>query len=115
MDAEKLRDLLPGTELLIRVTKDCNYVSGVGVAVSRLNEGVAFHFVISPDNVEGVAPPKPEPIKVGDIVVSKLGGHLQYKVLGLHDKYVWLEVVRGIDGFYEEDVATHYLKDFKKA
>ena len=104
MDAEKIRDLPPGTELLIRVTKHCNYVNGVGVAV---NDGVAFHFVISPDNVEGIAPPKPEPIKVGDIVVSKLGSHLRYKVLGIHDKYVWLEI--------EEDVATHFLQDYKKA
>ena len=109
MDMKELKDLPDDTELLIRVRLFAKQEHSIRVMMD------GYPLTVYPSCVDCVAPPRPEPIKVGDIVVSKLGGHLLYEVLGIHNEFVWLKVVRGINAPFEEDVCTHYLKDYRKA
>ncbi len=117
MDAKELRDLPVGTELLVRGRKIRGYTNGsISLELERHGGGGdGDSITVYPSEVECVAPPKPEPIRVGDTVVSKIGGHRFYQVLGIHDEFVWLKTIRGMDQHFVDDVSTHYLIDYKRA
>lgn len=117
MDAKKLRDLPVGTELLVRGRKIRAYTNGsISLELERHGGGSEGDSItVYPSEVECIAPPKPEPIKVGDTVVSKMGGHLFHQVLGIHEKFVWLKPIRETGQQFDEGVSTHYLEDFEKA
>ena len=107
MDAKEIPN---GTDVLIRLTKtgDC------GISYFSARKGMDSYSIPN-DAIECIAPPKPEPIKVGDVVqwTTPNGLHeIRYKVLGVMDRFLW--VIRGDPGPKYFEPETFDVKFFKK-